>query len=77
MYLRLPLADPATADLCAQAERIGFFFSGIDPRPADVGDVLQLQSLMVEIDPANIHVEDGFAREIAEYVLVAKRVFRS
>jgi len=65
--------EQARAALCVAAERLGFFFSSMDPRPACEGDVLQLQFVAVPFDPAALHVEEPFAQEIVAYVLAQRR----
>jgi hypothetical protein len=66
--LELPLAQPATAELCREAEAAGFFFSGLGPAFAADGDALLLQYLAEDIDPTLIQVANPFARELLDYV---------
>lgn len=42
IYLDLPLANPATLELCGAAEVLGFFFAGVVPETSS-GDMLRLQ----------------------------------
>jgi len=65
----LPLAQPQTPELSHAAEAEGFCFAGILPLAAPDGDVLRLQFLSVDLDPALVHVENPFARELLEYVV--------
>jgi hypothetical protein len=69
IYLDLPLAQPQTPELSHAAEAEGFSFAGILPSAAPDGDVLRLQFLNVDLDPALVHVENPFARELLEYMV--------
>jgi hypothetical protein len=73
VYLELPLAQPATAALCDEAEADGFFFSGVGPCFAADGDVLRLQYLAVPLDTGRLQVESPFARELLAYVEAERR----
>jgi hypothetical protein len=73
VYLELPLAQPATAALCALAEADGFFFSGVGPCFAADGDALRLQYLAVPLDTGQLQVENPFARELLAYVEAERR----
>jgi hypothetical protein len=68
IVLELPLAQPATADLCRDAELQGFFFSGLGPAFAADGDALLLQFLSEDLDLALIQIDNPFAKEILDYV---------
>jgi hypothetical protein len=68
IVLELPLAQPATADLCRAAETDGYFFSGMGPAFAADGDALLLQYLAEEIDTTQIQIANPFARELLDYV---------
>lgn len=68
VHLELPLAQPATAALCAAAEADGFFFSGLGPCFAADGDALRLQYLACPLDTAQLKIADPFARELLAYV---------
>ncbi|MCX7018744.1 MAG: GNAT family N-acetyltransferase [bacterium] len=73
IYLDLPLAEPATAYMCAQMELLGFFFSGIIPEITENGDVLRLQYLNnVPLDPARIVIYSDFAKDLLNYILKAR-----
>jgi GNAT superfamily N-acetyltransferase len=68
VYLNLPITEPETAVLCHRFEGLGFFFSGIQPRP-DGRDLLCLQMLngpRVDYDLLQIHSD--FGRELVAYV---------
>lgn len=69
VLLELPLDQPATPELCRLAEGDGFFFSGVGLLAAATGDVLRLQYLNEELDPAQVHLENPFAREMLEYIV--------
>ncbi|MFT3775890.1 MAG: hypothetical protein QM820_61890 [Minicystis sp.] len=71
--LELPLAEPGTAAVCAHAERLGFFFTGVTPYGARTGDALRLQCLKVEVDRAEMEIVDPFARELLDYVTRARK----
>jgi anti-sigma regulatory factor (Ser/Thr protein kinase) len=68
VFLELPLAQPATAQVCEAAEADGFFFSGIGPRFAADGDVLRLQYLAEPLDTAQLQVLNPFGKELLAYV---------
>jgi predicted N-acetyltransferase YhbS len=68
VYLELPLSNPRSADLCADAERLGFFFSGISPQAPGQGDVLRLQFPKVPLDLGLLQIEGEFARELLAYI---------
>lgn len=65
--LELPLAQPATAEVCRAAEEAGFFFCGLGPAFAADGDALLMQYLVEDLDFALIQVENPFARELLAY----------
>jgi len=72
VYLDMPLGDPSTAVLCADMERMGFFFSGVIPELFE-GDVLRLQYLNnVRVFPEKVTVYSDFGKELFKYVLDAK-----
>lgn len=69
IVIDLPLKDPATAMLCPEIEKIGFFFCGLMPEFLD-GDALRLQYLNnVTFDPETVDVYSDFAKEIFSYVV--------
>ncbi len=68
VYLNIPLGNPAAEQLCIEAERLGFFFSGLDLRPASEGDYLRLQFLPSPIDLSLVQTDGEPARELASYV---------
>lgn len=71
ILLDLPLAEPATALLCAPLEGAGFGFAGVLPELHD-GDVLRLQHLNnVEVAPERIHAVSDAGRQMKEYVLAS------
>jgi len=69
VYLQLPLNDPQTAVMCQPIERLGFFFAGIQPSPAEEsnGELVSRDSLWlqcfngprVEYDQLQIYSEFG------------------
>lgn len=70
IYLDLPLADPATALVAEDLERLGVSYSGIFPNRHCDGDVLRMQSLhraRIKADDVSVASEHG--RELLEYVL--------
>ena len=77
VYLYLPLAQAGTAELCAQAEAEGFFFSGIGPRFASDGDVLCLQYLAGELDPRLLQIATPFGQELLDYVTAERARVRT
>ena len=68
IYLELPLEHPGSAGVCVEAERLGFFFSGIAPQPPGSGDWLRLQFPKTALDLALLQIEGAFARELLAYV---------
>jgi hypothetical protein len=73
IFLRLPLAQAGTDELCRAAEQQGFFFSGLDPCGDEEGDVLQLQSLSGPLDLEALHIDEPFAQEIVAYVAARRQ----
>jgi serine/threonine-protein kinase RsbW len=68
VYLNLPLGDPQTAVLCQRFEELGFFFSGIKPRP-DGKDLLCLQYLNgPRIDYDLLQIYSDFGKELVGYI---------
>ncbi len=68
IYLELPLDHPASAAVCEEAERLGFFFGGIAPQPPGSGDWLRLQFVKTPIDLGVLQIEGQFARELLAYI---------
>ncbi|MGO9062869.1 MAG: GNAT family N-acetyltransferase [Candidatus Binataceae bacterium] len=68
IYLELPLERTASGRVCAQAEQLGFFFSGISPQAPDCGDWLRLQFQKVPIDLSALQIESEFARQMLAYI---------
>jgi hypothetical protein len=74
--LELPLAQPATAELCRAAEQMGFFFCGLGPEFARDGDALLMQWLADELDWSLIQVENPLARDLLNYARQAATAAR-
>jgi hypothetical protein len=68
VYLELPMDRPASAELCVQAEAMGFFFSGFAPQAPGSGDRLRLQYLKAPIDLGQLQIAGEFARELLAYI---------
>jgi hypothetical protein len=77
IYLNLPLGNPHTAVTCQHFEELGFFFSGILPRPVkpvnseemNGGDWLCLQYLNgPRVDYDLLRIYSDFGQELAQYV---------
>jgi len=78
VYLHLPLGDPHTAVVCQCYEELGFFFSGILPRPEEPtgpdgavnsGDLLCLQYLSGRrIDYDLLQIYSDFGQELVQYI---------
>lgn len=66
--LDVPLAQPATALVCEQAEAAGFFFAGVWPHEAADGDMLRLTRLAAPLDLGRLRYSSSFSREVAAYV---------
>lgn len=73
VYLYLPLAQPATPELCAAAEAEGFFWSGMVPSYAPDGDTLCLQYLAIDLDLGLIQVAGQAGRDLLDYVAADRR----
>jgi anti-sigma regulatory factor (Ser/Thr protein kinase)/RimJ/RimL family protein N-acetyltransferase len=69
IYLELPLAQPATADLCRLVEDEGFFFSGVGPQFAPDGDSLRMQYLNTPLDPAMVQLLTPFGHDLLDYIV--------
>ncbi len=74
IYLYLNLSDPLTAAVCADIEKLGFFFGGVfhgkakGPENA-TGDALILQYLNnVPMDYEKIAVASDLAKELRDYI---------
>jgi anti-sigma regulatory factor (Ser/Thr protein kinase)/GNAT superfamily N-acetyltransferase len=68
IYLHLPIGDPQTSVLCQRFEEMGFFFSGIQPRP-DGKDLLCLQTLNgPRIDYDLVQIYSDFGKELLSYI---------
>jgi anti-sigma regulatory factor (Ser/Thr protein kinase)/GNAT superfamily N-acetyltransferase len=68
IYLNLPSNSPETATLCSEFEKMGFFFSGIQPG-FDDNDWLVLQYLNNQIYPYDtLAFATDFGKSLAEYV---------
>jgi anti-sigma regulatory factor (Ser/Thr protein kinase) len=66
--LFLPLDDPTTCFITAELEKLGFFFSGIQPE-AGPGDSLILQYLNnIPLDYDKIQVFSDLARDLLAYI---------
>ncbi|MEJ2555673.1 MAG: GNAT family N-acetyltransferase [Anaerolineae bacterium] len=77
IYLNLPLGNPHTAVTCQYFEELGFFFSGILPRPVNPvnsegmngGDWLCLQYLNgPRVDYDLLRIYSDFGQELAQYI---------
>lgn len=73
IYLRLPLDDPGTPDLCAAGEGTGLFFSGAGPWMLEGRDALILQLPLTKIDLAGLTVVSDFGKELLAYIEVASK----
>jgi hypothetical protein len=77
IYLDLPLDRPASASVCEEAERLGFFFSGVSPQAPNSGDWLRLQFPKCAIDFSLLQIESEFAREMLSYIEGERRRVKS
>ncbi|MDD4004429.1 MAG: ATP-binding protein [Elusimicrobiaceae bacterium] len=69
IYLDLPLANPATPELCGAAELLGFFFAGVIPETSS-GDMLRLQYLArPDCGYPQMEAVTEFGAELYDYVL--------
>jgi len=73
IYLRLPLDDPGTPELCAASEATGLFFSGEGPWMLEGKDALILQLPLTKIDLAGLTVVSDFGKELLAYIEVASK----
>jgi anti-sigma regulatory factor (Ser/Thr protein kinase)/N-acetylglutamate synthase-like GNAT family acetyltransferase len=69
VYLYLPLCQPRTKALCGQCEATGFFFTGIEPKPGGISDMLRLEYLKASVDFSTINLQDDFSKMLLEYVM--------
>jgi len=72
IYLELPLDDPMSAALCEEAERLGFFFSGIAPQAIDSGDRIRLQLCKSPIDLSILQIDGQFANELMAHIAAVR-----
>ncbi|MBU4535633.1 MAG: GNAT family N-acetyltransferase [Euryarchaeota archaeon] len=69
IVLDLPLTDPVTGWMCAEIEKMGFFFSGLMPEYLK-GDALRLEYLNnVPFYPDTVDVYSDFGKELFCYVV--------
>jgi len=68
VVLDLPVNQPASILLAEQAEKNGFFFSGIRPYEAPDGDYFRLQRLHVPMDLSRLTIYSDLGMELLEYV---------
>ncbi len=68
IYLYLDLQHPAITDIAVEAEKIGFFFSGVLPAGLEGHDALILQYLNAPLDWDEIKLATPFAHELLAYV---------
>jgi hypothetical protein len=73
VFAELPLQEPATAPLCEEMERRGYFFCGFAPRDPQTRDRLLLQKLMVPLDVARVQLASEFARELLAYIAAERQ----
>jgi len=69
VYLFLPLGQPRTKALCGQCEEAGFFFTGIEPKPGGISDMLMLEYLKAPVDFSAVNLQDDFSKRLFEYVI--------
>jgi anti-sigma regulatory factor (Ser/Thr protein kinase)/GNAT superfamily N-acetyltransferase len=69
--LELPLTDPLTAIFGAAAEELGFSFAAVFPGTA-AGDLLCMQSLKVEVNPADIHTASEHGAALLKAVVESR-----
>ena len=68
VVLDLPVSQPASILMAEQAEKKGFFFSGIRPNEAPDGDYFRLQRLHVPMDLTRLTIYSDLGQELLEYV---------
>lgn len=68
LYVRLPLDDPGTPELCDAIEGLGFFFGGVGPWMLDGRDMLRMQMPLTPLDFSALTVVGEFGNELAAYV---------
>lgn len=72
-YLDLPLSHSTTPQACTVLEGEGFHLAGIVPEACPEGDVLRLQRLHSEMQPADtIHTASEWGGRLKEYVLAQR-----
>jgi anti-sigma regulatory factor (Ser/Thr protein kinase)/GNAT superfamily N-acetyltransferase len=68
VVLDLPVSQPASILLAEEAEKNGFFFSGIRPHEAVDGDYFRLQRVHVPMDLSRLTIYSDLGLELLEYV---------
>lgn len=76
VVVELPLADPATADICEALEADGLAFTGVGPHFSPSGDVLKLTYLVEPLAREPIKTFEPFAERLVEYALSEQRRVR-
>jgi anti-sigma regulatory factor (Ser/Thr protein kinase) len=69
VVIELPLADPATAEVCESLESDGIAFTGIGPHFSPTGDVLKLAYLVDPLAREPIKTFEPIANQIVDYAL--------
>src|SRR5207245_2624021 len=69
VVVELPLAEPATAEVCEALEAGGFGFTGIGPHFLPDSDVLKLSYLVESLAREPIKTFESIADRLVEYAL--------
>ena len=77
VYLKLPLGDPYTAEICKSIEELGFFFAGIQPGSAESAgsEIVPSRDLFClqyfngpRIDYDLLQIYSDFGKQLLQYI---------
>jgi hypothetical protein len=71
-FLELPMAQPATVEAVAVAERLGFFYGGVSPWGSPEGDALALQRVKGKFAVDRLEPTHPFARELRDWIVSSR-----
>jgi hypothetical protein len=77
VYVEWPLDKPGSSALWEEVERLGFFLSGVVPKPKGAPDWIRLQSVKAPLDLSQLQVYSPFARELLAYIDAERRRLRA
>jgi hypothetical protein len=68
VFVDIPLAEPASAELCIALEEQAFFFGGFRPRDPATGEVIRMHLLNDKLDFGLVQIASDFGRELLAYI---------